>query len=509
MCFAIVAGTCVPAGAVDRSIGAATARPAVGGAPWAADDVAALQRDLAAILADSPTLRGAHVGAVAASASDGTALFEANADGAFQPASTMKLLTGSVALERLGPAFRFVTTLERVPEPAGGATFVLRGGGDPLLRSSDVDAAAGAAVTAAAGASPVQITIDTSHVAPSERHPAGWNIDDALAYYAPVINGLPFEENLLHARVIPAAAVGDVPAVVLAAPFKPQSVPARGCRDGPAVLTFTVEAKTVARGTPSTLDIMKGRCGDIVVTGVIPQGAPESIDAAIDEPEELVRVTLTAGLARRGVVAGPVPPSFGAIPGVVEGPFRSMPAGPVVWRHAGEPLADVLADLWEPSDNLVGEMLLREIDVAANGRAGTAEGGAAIERAWLRSVGIDPSGVTLVDGSGLSQYDRLTPRALLTVLRHDWLGPNRDTVLDDLPIAGVRGSMRNDMHGTPAEGRVFAKTGSMMHVRGLAGFVATRTHGTAAFALMVDDWMGDDPGMDALRAAFCSRLAQS
>jgi D-alanyl-D-alanine carboxypeptidase len=56
---------------------------------------------------------------------------------------------------------------------------------------------------------------------------------------------------------------------------------------------------------------------------------------------------------------------------------------------------------------------------------------------------------------------------------------------------------------------VYAKTGSMTHVRGLAGYVTTRTRGTLVFALSIDDWMGSDAEMAALRAAFCSRLAAS
>jgi len=78
-----------------------------------------------------------------------------------------------------------------------------------------------------------------------------------------------------------------------------------------------------------------------------------------------------------------------------------------------------------------------------------------------------------------------------------------------LPLAGVSGDLRNAMQGTPAAGHVYAKTGSMSHVRGLAGYVVTRTHGTLTFALSIDDWMGTDADLAAVRAAFCSRLAQT
>ncbi len=83
------------------------------------------------------------------------------------------------------------------------------------------------------------------------------------------------------------------------------------------------------------------------------------------------------------------------------------------------------------------------------------EGGAALERTWLRGIGVDPATLTIADGSGLSQYNRITPRALVAVLLHDWRGPGRDTVLAALPVAGLRGDLRGAMRGTPAEGRVY------------------------------------------------------
>jgi D-alanyl-D-alanine carboxypeptidase len=74
-----------------------------------------------------------------------------------------------------------------------------------------------------------------------------------------------------------------------------------------------------------------------------------------------------------------------------------------------------------------------------------------------------------------------------------------------LPIGGVRGTIEG-IAGTPASGRVFAKTGSMMHVRGLAGYLATERHGAVTFAFNVDDWNGTYPELAALRARVLSRI---
>lgn len=460
----------------------------------------ALPAELDRILA-APTLHGAHVGALVQT-TGGRQLYAHHPDDTIQPASTMKLLVGSVALEQLGPNYRFATVLTHGDNDA----LTLYGGGDPLLHRDDLEAAA--AAVANAGIIRAQLAIDESHVASDERRAPGWEVDDVLQYYAPVVNGLPFEENVLPLTLQPGSAVGLPPTVQLPPPFVPQDSALVACRPGPTLLSFTNTALTVAQGGPDTSDVAPGVCGDIVITGNVPLGAPSHVDAAVDQPEELALQFFADALQRHGVTPLPSPPQTGPLPAVVDAPFTPAPATGVVWRHDGEPLSALLADMWLPSDNLIAEELLREIDVDANAHAGTLEGGTALERTWLRGIGVDPATLTLVDGSGLSQYDRVTPRALVAILAHDWRGPNRDAVLAALPIAGVRGDLRGAMRGTPAAGHVYAKTGSMSHVRGLAGYVVTRTRGTLIFALSIDDWMGTDADLAALRAAFCSRLAQ-
>jgi D-alanyl-D-alanine carboxypeptidase/D-alanyl-D-alanine-endopeptidase (penicillin-binding protein 4) len=503
--FAAVAfaATALPAFAVDRSAVPSVPLPAASGAPWSDADVRALDDDLDAILAHARTLRGAHA-AVVVMTTAGTVLFARGADDAVQPASTFKLLAGSAALERLGPAARFTTTLERVPAAGPGATdaLILRGGGDPRFGMADLDAAA-AAAQAAGVAGPVDLRIDTSHVAPGERRGYGWQIDDVLQDYAMIVNGLPFEENALAAWLDPAA-LGEPPAIRLAPPFRPLAVPPGTCPAGPTALTFTNAARTVAAGAEATADVEEGRCGDIVVTGDVPQGGPTSLAIAVDAPELLARAYFADALAKRGIAVTAPPPSGDPLPGISDVAIAA--SGPVIWRHQSEPLAELLADMWLPSDNLIAEELFHELDAALDHRPATAAGAAEIERAWLRGIGVDPATLTIADGSGLSQYDRVTPRALAAILVHDWNGAYREDVLEALPVAGVRGDLRGFARGTPAEGRVFAKTGSMMHVRGLAGYVATRTHGAVVFALNVDDWMGTDADMAAVRAAFCSRI---
>ena len=480
--------------AVDRRLGANTAKPVVDGAPWAAASVARLGADVDALLDGAPVLRGAHVGLLALDTRTGAVLYARNADDAFAPASTLKLLTGSVALADLGPAFRFRTQALIDPAVTG---LTVRAGGDPLLSAADVGELARSVRRAGIAALPLGVRIDPTafEAAP---YPPGWVWDDFPYDYAPVLSAAIVEENVVHLSVAPGAAAG-APVVVSGAPapFEHFPPPPDGCPATPAV-AVRVSAVTAQRGAAGTLDLQRSG-GCIVVSGSLPLGgAPQPLDAAVPDPVWYLREIARSALDRAGVG---VPPSE---PG--NGTGGSPPAARVIWEHAGEPLSDLLADVWWPSDNLMAEMLLKAVGGAQDAGPASEANGLRAERAWLARIGVDPAGLTLADGSGLSTYDRLTPRALAAVLQADWNGPYRTAVLDDLPLAGVRGTLRDSLRGSLAQGRTFAKSGSMNHVRGLAGYLATLHHGALTFAWTVDDWMGSDDELDALRARVLSRF---
>jgi D-alanyl-D-alanine carboxypeptidase/D-alanyl-D-alanine-endopeptidase (penicillin-binding protein 4) len=501
----------VPALAVDRGLGADVPKPAASGSPWTQAEVGSLAASLDAMLAGAKAVRGAHVGIYAVDARDGRALYARNADDAFQPASTLKLVVGSAALDTLGPDWRARTTLTaNGPVDAQGrlnGALVLRGGGDPLLRASDLAAAADA--VSAAGITRVAgpFVIDDSRF-DQQRYGNGWAVDDLPYSYAPVVAATTLEDGVLHLTVTPGAAAG-APAVLSWDP------PAGADAQAPPVCppasddAHIVDAVTTgAAGAADTVDVERGPCGVIRVSGTIPLGsAPDRIDAAVPSPERYVQRVFAAALEAHGIglTVSVDRPLHGAP--VVTAPYP-RDGERVLWSHDSEPLRDLLADLWLPSDNLLAESLLKQLAVAGSGAPGSDPNGTAFELSWLKGLGVDAGTLALEDGSGLSAYDRVTPRDLVTVLVHDWNGPYRELVLDDLPIAGVRGTLASSYAGTAAEKRVFAKTGSLSHVSTLAGYVATRAHGTVIIAFQVDDWIGAPAALRELRGRMLSRIVE-
>jgi D-alanyl-D-alanine carboxypeptidase/D-alanyl-D-alanine-endopeptidase (penicillin-binding protein 4) len=481
------------ASAADMSSVATLRKPAPGGVPWTPKDIAKLHAAIAKIL-NAPTLRGAQVGFILQDTVRGTPLYSQNADQDFMPASNFKLLVGSAALQRLGTSFAYTTTVSADAAAQGGVirgNVYLHGGGDALLSAKDLDDAA--AALAASGIKRIDGSLITDATRfDSQRYGYGWSWDDFPYYYAPVVTALELEDGVVHAFMSPGASAGAPVAL----------------RVWPESSTFTIDNRmtTGPADSKDTSDLSRvwDKPTTIELTGSYPLGAKESGDlrASVPDPESYAGDVFMRALNAHGITIGN---------GVKSG---KMPATATqLWSHNSEPMPQLLADFWYPSDNLMGELLLKELGVVQAGEPGTDANGRLLEQAYLKSIGVDPLTVTISDGSGLSQYDRISPHDLLTILQADWNSPNRDVVLDALPVAGVRGTLQRAYLKTPAERMVFAKTGSISHVRTISGYVITKTHGPVTFSFMVNQWMDEDqPGgagrLAQVRADLLSHIAQ-
>ncbi len=140
--------------------------------------------------------------------------------------------------------------------------------------------------------------------------------------------------------------------------------------------------------------------------------------------------------------------------------------------------SEILKALMKPSQNQIAEMLFRTVALEARSRRATARGRSSSARsrrgAWrFRRRPI------VRDGSGLARYDYISPRTVVRILDAMRRSPNFQVFYDALPIGGVDGTIRNRMKGTPAEGNVHAKTGSVALV---AIAVRLRDDGRSAHA---------------------------
>lgn len=446
-----------------------TARAAVSMGPaWSSPRSASeLATDLGAVLRRGT--RSGEWGVLVVSLTRGDTLYSENADALLKPASTVKLLTTALALERFGPDHTFRTTVlvDRITDGVADRLY-LRGGGDPTLSlrfwqgESPMDALA--RQIAARGIREVRgdIVADESAFL-SERVPFGWKSSYLMSAYAAPISALSLNENVVWivARVVDGKAVVelDPPSTALSLTSTVRVVPGRGGR---------VSARRSADG--------------IVVSGTIGSASPpRRYSLVVQEPPTFAAGALGASLRRAGVDwSGTIREGVAPRGAVEVAEVRSLP------------LANIVSYMNRESINHFAELLFRDAALHA-GRPGSAATGLEELRALLATkAGVRPGDIRIADGSGLSEADSVTPRAMVQLLSYAHRAPWSSVFHASMPVAGESELLRRRMRSTPAQGNLHAKTGTTNTVAALAGYVTALNGEVLAFSFIYngrDRWI--------------------
>jgi serine-type D-Ala-D-Ala carboxypeptidase/endopeptidase (penicillin-binding protein 4) len=328
----------------------------------------------------------------------------ANAATPLVPASNQKLLTTFVALELLGPEFRFRTTVRVDAQPASGVVagnLYLIGSGDPFL-STD----------------------------------SWWTqYDDPAERYHTRLEDLADRIKQAGVTQITGAVVGDESL------FDP-------VREGPWADRLKAGHQS---GPLSALTVNEG-----FATWPAKFPGNATLRKPADDPAAQAAATLAQLLVERGItVAGPP----AAAP--------ANPAAPELAAIESPPLSQIVTHINSYSSNLGAELLLKRLGVLGAADGSTAAG-ATVVQSQLTERGIPTVGLDVVDGSGLSDNDRVSCLTLAAILNR--AGPD-SPLAASLAIGGKRGSLQARFDQTPADERLLAKTGTLNDVLALSGFV--------------------------------------
>ena len=411
-------------------------------------------------------------GLLIVNASSGEILYQKNADKYFVPASNMKLLTTALALDTLGPDYRFRTTLETngtlSQEGRLSGDLILVGRGDPNISNRKFpfdtkeefdgppDKVLAELADAAVAHGLKEITGDVvgdDSYFPRERYPDGWEIDDIVWEYGAAVSAIVVDDNAVTVTLAPGEKAG---------------APVQVSVDPPAQ-EFTVKSEVTTIGAKEKPDLRLTRepGGDSVhISGGLPaKSAPRKLILAIQEPAQHAAALLAHLLAERGVkVEGKIRAQHDPDP--VEAPRT------VLAEHLSIPLADSVKLVNKISQNLHTEVLLRAA-ARQSGRWSEPEDLTKFPEGFYAKIGIPAGDVVQTDGSGLSRHDLVTPRAFVTLLQSAQKQSWFPAYYASLPVAGVDGTLNERMKSAEISGRIHAKTGSVAHVRTLSGYAET------------------------------------
>jgi D-alanyl-D-alanine carboxypeptidase/D-alanyl-D-alanine-endopeptidase (penicillin-binding protein 4) len=444
----------------------------------AADSLSLAQRVEARLGEAGP---GTRFGLVVAT-EEGRELIAIAPDSRFMPASNTKMFTTAAA-------FAALPGLDR-PDGEGGAAVrleaagrgapdvVLEGRGDARLSSGAAcvqDCLAALADAVAAATRTVRHVVGDDSLFPDQRWSPGMSWNNIPTRSGTAMSALSLDDNELPIRVLPAAP-GQPPRLDML-PY------------------YSVDNRAVTVGTGATaLSFDRLPASRTVrLTGTIAAGAePELLRLGIDDPAHYAAWRFKALLEARGVrVTGDVavrhrPLAPADDPATRKGapPARPPRAEPLA-RLTPPPLAEDVALTNKVSQNLHAELLLRRLGRLAG--TGSIADGLAVVRDMLARAGVPRAGYDFSDGSGMSTYNRVSPRAMIAFLR--WVGaqPWGTAWRATLPVGGVEGTLSRRFRGTALEGKIAAKTGTLNASNALSGFMTAKSGRTLLFSAFAND----------------------
>jgi D-alanyl-D-alanine carboxypeptidase/D-alanyl-D-alanine-endopeptidase (penicillin-binding protein 4) len=433
---------------------------------------------------------GARLGVIVADAATGQVVFQHDADLALNPASNAKILTAAAALSLLGPERRFVTSLYGDVRGGVARELVLKGQGDPSLRTADLLDLARQARAAGLRRVEGDVIVDDTWLGGEHLPPAFDQRPRETAAYRASVGAVSVDENVLTVRVRPGA-----PGTLASVEAEPP---------GYAVVASEV---TTVEGAPARLAIDTQTLRDgrtrVRVTGNVLPGAPmATYTRRLEGPAFAAGYALRAMLEAAGV----------RVTGAVRVAAAPTGDGARIARRESLPLSALLYEVGKDSNNFYAEMTLLAVAAGREGGPGTTFArGAERVVAWAHGAGVATEGVVVRNGSGLYDANRISARQLAEVLRAAWRDPAiRDEFVSQLAVAGSDGTLRERLREAGGGRVVRAKTGTLDDVIALSGYVLTRDPGRAlVFAVLANGVRGHAAEARALADEVVGRLVRS
>ncbi|MBR7801399.1 D-alanyl-D-alanine carboxypeptidase/D-alanyl-D-alanine endopeptidase [Undibacterium fentianense] len=410
------------------------------------------------VLLKKAGLKNQYLSMVVMPAREGKPEFAYQAENIVSPASTLKLLTSFIALDELGPNFRWKTQAyidAPIQQQVLQGKLYLKGGGDPnltydklslFLRSLRIQ-----------GLRDIQgdIVLDRNYFQPNRPELNASNFDDNPdAYYNVIPDAL-----LIHSNITALTITADQQQVEvkLATPMDKVQVINQIARSNAPCN----EWKNSWQAPKAQLD-QTGQI-QIILKGSFPKNCQTTVYLNLLDRNTYIASVLRAlwqelgGSWQGKVIDGAVPPN-----------------ATLLGQKESETLADTIRIINKFSDNAMARiafMTMGAESALAKNFADTNQAANAVVRDWFFKHDISAQGLVIENGSGLSRIDRISPMQLAHILRVAANSHWYPEFASSLPIVGIDGSMRNRLKTSKAEAKARIKTGYLKNVMAIAGYV--------------------------------------
>ncbi len=410
-------------------------------------------------ITNSPEFSRMRWGILVKNLADEQTLYDRDAEKYFNPASNTKLLTTAAALQQLGADFRIRTSVYQ----DGDGVLRVVGRGDPSLKVPQLQELA--QQLQQQGITQInQLIADDSYFQGDIVHPS-WEWEDLAAYYGAPVNSLIVNENASLFTVSPQT-IGKPLQLTWNEPVE--------------AYQWLVENNSVTtqKDESGFVGVSRGLKGPVLqIQGQMAVNSTPNITAiAVFDPVQNFLRHFRQTLVKSGISVSQM--SYGA----------SEKNETELAAIESPPLSELLKETNINSNNLYAEALLRSLAIKqpVKNHQTTADAGLEVVKTTLTQLGVDPTSYILVDASGLSRKNLISPQALVQTLEAMTKSPQAQLFRASLPVAGVSGTLRNRLRDTSAEGIVQAKTGTMTGVVSLSGYVNSPNYQPLAFSIIVN-----------------------
>lgn len=440
---------------------------------------------------DESQLASARWGVLVTSLSDGSTLYQRNADKLFTPASNMKIYTTGVALDVLGADFRWRTSVYANAQPdASGrisGDLILYGRGAPDFVSQSQDSERGSLAKLVDSLYERGVRRIDGNVIGDESYfrgdplGEGWQWTDLQWYFAAEASALTINGNEVGVNLVPSAKGEGQMDVKVGEPS--------------AYVNVQNRIATGKPGVRPTIGVHRGLSDNQVrVWGEIPPGSKGfGARLSVHDPALWAATMFKNALRSRGIaVGGESQVRDSRVPQSQR--FNPILAVELAFVES-QPLSAIARKTNKESNNLYAELILRTIgrergEMAAlpteiGRERGDAEVGLAVIRLWLGRAGIAAEQLALHDGSGLSRLNLVTPESSTGLLRAVAKTSSSQPFKDSLPLAGHDGTLSERLR--TLTDRVSAKTGSLTYDSSLSGYLTTSDGQVFVFSIMCND----------------------
>lgn len=386
----------------------------------------------------------------------GETVLQWRSDEARNPASTIKLLTTLVALDVLGPAYRWRTDVYAKGKLSGGrldGDLLLKGYGDPFLVTERVWQLLRNIRHAGVREITGDLLLDDSWFDVGDYDPAAFDRQPLRAYnVAP--NALLMNFKVVRYWFEPDHEAGTV--------------------------KVRLDPPLENIGVKNRLDLANGRCRGYQ------RGITMTANNAIDEvtfsgqfPSGCDRYSMDrTALTHNEFVYGLFGSLWRESGGLFEGGWRNViveeDIEPLL-SFDSLPLTDMIARINKHSNNVMVRQLLYTLGAEANGAPGTEESGKAVISKWLTDNGLASTKISIENGAGLSRNTRTTAKDMAEMLQFAWRQPYMPEYLASMALSGLDGTLRRRFNDADLLGKAHLKTGSLDHVTAIAGYLQSRS----------------------------------